>query len=216
MSESAQEEVVKDEQKAGGAPEEKPQPKEEVKKQDPASGYRKDMLKFKDENESLRKKIEDMELAKLQESNQHKEVAEHYKTKAEAAEAEVQKIRDSLVYDRKYAALREAAAAAGMRKEALGDLDLIDMDQLVIETTNTGRINVLGASELIEQQKTQRPHWFGRKSANINGADPEISPDSGGKVTKEQIFKAEKEAVKTGDYAPYQTLLNKYRQQNSL
>jgi len=120
--------------------------------------------------------------------------------------------KKAFIQEKKYSAVKEEALKAGIRPEALADLELIGLDKVDIETTSTGRINVLGVQGAIESLKMSRPHWFGQPKTIINGNLPGVN-NSTGLVTSAEVNKLSMEARKTGDYAAYEKAFKQYRQQ---
>jgi hypothetical protein len=173
-----------------------------------------DLQKYKAKVRELEEAKEKERLERMRQNEQWQELAKEHELKASELANENKTLKESLVFDKKYSAVKAAALSSGLRKEALSDLELIDLEGVEIETTSTGRINVLNADRVVEQLKTQRPHWFGRKGGNINSGDPEVVGSK--EVTYDDLYKAEEKARKSGDYAPYKSLLMKFRQQKSL
>ena len=100
----------------------------------------------------------------------------------------------------------------GIRPEAVNDLQFLDLSEVQIETTDTGRVNIIGEDKFIERTKTLRPHWFGTTAApNVNTATPGIVP--GQQITLADVTAAEKEAKKTGDRSKYMQLVSQYQKQ---
>jgi hypothetical protein len=174
-----------------------------------------DLRKHKDENLKLQAKIREIEDEKLKTNNQFKELYEREKTARTELEQKNERIQKAVVLKEKYSAVKDVAVRMGLRKEAMPDLDLIDMEEVVVETTNTGKVNILGADSFVEKLKAIRPHWFDqRTAAPINSSTPRVS-DPGGPVTTQQILEAEKEGRKKGDLTQYRELYNRYRQQQA-
>jgi len=121
-------------------------------------------------------------------------------------------IQKSLVDNKKFSALKDAAMKAGVRPEAMTDLELVSMDSLQVETTSTGRVNVLGVQAEIDRIKLTRPHWFGGAKTTINGGIPSVN-NPGGLVTKEELIKLSVEAQKSGDYTAYHAKTKQYQTQ---
>ena len=172
-----------------------------------------DLQKYKGRVKELEDAQEQSRISKMREKEQWQDLSSEWQQKAEKHEAENKTLKDSMVYDKKYSAVREFALKAGLRNEALRDLELIDFDDVEVEYTSTGRVNVLNAERAVERIKSSRPHWFGNRRTNVNSNEPEVV--SGGQVSYNDVYKAEEQARKTGDYAPYKALLNKYKEQRS-
>lgn len=152
------------------------------------------LLKEKDE------KVKQAEIERMRQAQDYKQIAEIKEREAQEAIARETRLKESIVYDRKFSEVRAAALKAGLRKEAEADLEMLSLDPVAIETTSTGRINVLGADQFVEHLRLTRPHWFGSNKPSINSASPEVV--ASGSVTEQDIIKLSKEARKTGDWSP--------------
>lgn len=172
-----------------------------------------DMHKFKARAKELESMLEDQKLNKLKENNQWKEIAESKEKEAETLQQQLDAIKNAMVKNTKFNVIKSEAIKRGIRNEALDDLELLNFDDYVtIETTSTGRINVLGADLAIEDLKRKKPHWFGKQSVSMNNASPEAISS---KISYEQVQKELNEAKKTGDYSKAESLLNEYKKQRS-
>lgn len=174
-----------------------------------------DMHRYKREAEKLKQEKEEARSAKLKENNQWKELAEAKELEAKSAREEKERIQNSYLAEKKYSAVREKCAALGLRPEAVSDLEMLDLESVQIETTSTGRLNVLGAEKFAERLKATKPHWFADKSApNVNTKGSRVI-DSDGPVTPAAILAAEKEGRKSGDMSKYNELVKKYQTQRA-
>lgn len=150
---------------------------------------------------------------RMKEQNQWKELAEANEKKAADALAESTRIQTSFLSEKKFSALQSKCTALGLRPEAVSDLEMLDLADITIETTSTGKVNVLGADKYAERLKTLKPHWFtDPKTLNVN-TNGTRTHDKGGAVTTQDLIAAEKEARKTGNLAPYHELHKKYQTQ---
>lgn len=163
----------------------------------------------KEAEDAKRKSEED----NLRANQEWKTLAERHEQKAKDFEQKYNGLNQLIVKDKKISAIREEALKKGIRQEALPDLEILDHKDVTVETTSTGRINVLGVSGAIENLKTLRPHWFGGSAGpGVNTNTPGVN-SPGGEVTIAQITAAEKEMRKTGDATEYNRLSNLYLQQ---
>lgn len=149
----------------------------------------------------------------LREKGEWQQLAELKDEELKAERERISQIKESLINKEKLNALKDAGRKKGMREEALNDLELFGMDDVQVETTSMGNVNVLGVEGAIERLKLQRPYLFGGNRTNVNGNMPNVNNDGAGVVTKEELIKLQKEAKKSGDYAAYQKAHNQYRQQ---
>lgn len=171
----------------------------------------KDMHKYKAQTQELEEKLKQQALDKMKSNEEWQKIAEMKEREAQEATEKATTLQESLVFNKKYEAVKSLALSRGLRQEAVADLDLIGFEDVQIETTSTGRINVLGADKAVDRLKALRPHWFGSRASNVNSDTPEVV--AGEKVTYDQIYKAEKKAKESGDYAPYKALLRQYQNQ---
>lgn len=171
-----------------------------------------DMHKFKKMAREYETKMKEQEMSKLKEQQEWQKIAEIKEKEAAEAVEEANKLKSSFLNTQKYNAIKSAALASGIRKEALNDLELLDFDDdVAIETTNTGKINVLGADAAIKKLKADRPYWFGKSMNSVNTDSPGVS--SGGEITMEKLLKVKAAAGKSGDYKEYEKVLRAYQAQ---
>lgn len=164
------------------------------------------------EREAEQKKKEDARKA-AEASGEWQQVAETSRKEADDARAEVKKLKDAFIYTEKTRALKEAAIAAGIRKESVADLGLIDFPELVVETDEEGSIKVSGADKAVTRLKTIRSHWFQGGAPKVNHNTPTATRSGGGGVTIADLEAAEKEARKTGDYSDYKNKVLQFKTQ---
>lgn len=200
-------------------PEPPADPQDPPKEPEKKDRYKEDLLKEKQARKQLEADLHKLQqdreqdrISKMKEQEQFRELAEEYEQKMKNAEQESSSLKQAVLNDKKLTAVQQAVMKLGIRNEALSDLDMLSMDTLDIETTSHGRVNVLNADEFAQNLKLTKPHWFGRRSGNLNGSEPEVVHT--GAVTLGMVKKAEQEYRKTGDSTKYETLLIKYKQQS--
>jgi hypothetical protein len=163
----------------------------------------------------LEAKVRSDEEKKLKDANNWEQFAKLKEEEAVAAKAESAKFKQAIVERERITAIREEAMKAGIRKEAIADLNLIDFTELKIETGSDGKVSVTGADKAITRLKALRPYWFGSGTPNVNPNTPSATSSSN-TVTWEQLKEAEAKAKKTGsadDQAAYRDTLIKFGQQ---
>ena len=171
-----------------------------------------EMHKYKKTAKEYEATIKNQEMQKLKDQQEWQKIAELREREAREAKQEADQLKNSFLSSRKYEALKNAALANGIRKEALNDLELLDFDDHVaVETTNTGKINIIGAEAAIKKFKADRPHWFGKSTGHINSDNPEVVSGEG--ITMDKVMKAQAEARKTGDWSKYKDALARYQAQ---
>lgn len=171
-----------------------------------------DMHKYKGQLREISSASQAEKEKLLREQNNWQELAQLQESKAREAEEKLQQLQSALVNREKYSALKDAAMKAGIRSEALSDLELVGLDKVQVETTSTGRVNVIGVGQTIESLKLSRPHWFGGAKTNVSGSIPSVD-GSQALVTSQELVKLSVEARKSGDYATYEKKLKAFQQQ---
>lgn len=104
--------------------------------------------------------------------------------------------------------MKAAALQAGLRPEAIDDLEALELDLVDVESTSKGRLNVLGVDEQIKKLQKAKPHWFGGKTApKLNAGNPRVNgggdDGDGAGITMEAVRALEKKA-RTGTVADKQ------------
>lgn len=211
-TEVSKEEVVDSKQTENTSNEDAPMTKEEFEH------FKTDFFKLKEKNNTLlteKQKLES-DLKRTQEERMKKDqewqkLAELKQQEADEYKQKLDGMNHAIVMDKKFSALKTAALQSGIRKEALDDLEMLSLDDIVIETTSTGRHNVLGVDQYLSKLKMTKPHWFASKGASVNANTPEVS--AGGSVSYQDIRKAEDKARISGDWAPVKKLMQQYNAQ---
>jgi hypothetical protein len=172
-----------------------------------------DLHKWKNQAKELSVKSAAEREKLLVEQGRWEELAKEKDARLRELEERDAKTRQAFVDEKKFSAVKEAALKSGIRSEALPDLELVSLDKVQVETTSTGRVNVLGVEHAIEQLKLSRPHWFGGTKTVISGSDPQVNSTTTGIVNQKDLIKLSMEAQKTGDYTAYEKAFKQFRQQ---
>ena len=155
-----------------------------------------DLHKYKSRVKELETAAETGRLDKLREKEQWQDLSKEWQDKAEKSETRANDLEQGMIFDKKYSAVREIALRSGLRNEALRDLELVSLEDVEIEVTSTGRVNVLNADKAVERLKSSRPHWFGRRGkCNVNANEPEVVV-SGKEVTYNDVVKSRRDCKK--------------------
>jgi hypothetical protein len=140
---------------------------EELKAQAKAADdYKRDMLRFKEtlkakeaELDAISKQRSEAEKAQLVEKEQFKALYERSEAeKAEAvkrSEAAQQTVQRYIVHRE----LVEKALTAGLKRDAVSDLKLLDVSGIQVEASGAD-IRVLGVDDWVSSLKKTRGHWF--------------------------------------------------------
>lgn len=174
-----------------------------------------ELNKHKSTAQKLKEQLDADKTNKMKEQNQWKELAEAKERELAEEREKAERLQNSYLDEKKYTAVQAACQKLGLRAEALSDLEMLDLEQVQIETTNTGKINVLGAERFAERLKSLKPHWFATQTAPSVNTNGTRVLDSGGAITPKMLLDAEKEGRKSGDMSKYQTLFKSYQTQRA-
>lgn len=196
--------------------EQKPEPTipEGFVAQDVFERQKKDMLKYKEEAQALKKQNEEARLQRLKETQNWEAVAKEKESEAAQERQRREALESSIVQHQKFMALKTEALKQNMHQSSLDDLELLDLPELQVETTSTGKILVTGADRAIANLKTLRPHWFKQNAPSINPATPETHQAPSDKVTMEVLAKLEQDYKKNPTQAnkeAYSNAIKKYK-----
>lgn len=175
-----------------------------------------DMHKFKTEKADLERRLADMKVQGHKEKEDWKSVAEHHENDAKSLRQQYEGLKESLVNERKVSALTAEATKQGINPASIPDLELLDFEEITVETTSTGKILVSGADRAIAKLKTLRPHWFNKSVPSVNPATPNLGTPHNGQVTIADLNAAETQWKKTksdADKKAYYDLIQKYKTQ---
>lgn len=172
--------------------------------------------KFKQDNIKAKKRMQELEAQleverrnKLKEKEDWKSYAETLEKELESTKTERQALSQAMIYDKKVEAIRISALNTGIRKDAIKHLEKFGTDGVEIETTSTGRINVLGADQFVARLKAEAPYLFDVKGSKVNAESPSMIGKS--EITIEKLNELRDHWKKTGDSAPYQAALLEFR-----
>lgn len=177
-----------------------------------------DIQKFKQlakeyEAEVARKEqmLKDQEEQKLAEANDWKQLAEKRALELKDMEGKYSSLNSNIVRREKLSVLEKAAMQLGIKN--VDDIASFGLDaDVVVETTSTGRINVLGADEAVKKLKQDRPYLFKSGSGSINTGEPGVS-SSGNAVSFAELEKARIKAESSGDYKEYENMHQRFMSQ---
>lgn len=160
------------------------------------------------EYETQLKSVKDNQL-KAQEN--WKEYALNKEKEAQEATERYENARQSIVDDKVFSSLKDDARKMGIRDEALSDLELLDWkEKIMIEQTDTGRVNVLGTKSYIEQLKNSKPHWFKSGKSAISTDNPEVVSNQSATVDLDTLMNLKKKYKESGDKKDYESYLSAY------
>lgn len=183
----------------------------------PREAYEKvmaDLHKYKKQVRTFEQTTKEKDLAALKEKQDWQKIAEIKEREAKEATEARDNLTRTIVQTQKHAAIKEQALKSGILETALDDLELLNWNDVKVETTSTGRIVVDGAEDAISRLKTLKPHWFGKSTTNVNSRVPSIDKKTD-IVKTDDLVKMRKEAMKSGDYSAYEAAFNKYKKQSN-
>lgn len=168
--------------------------KSELKKAlDDMMKFKKQAQEFQNQAKSYEQKVKEAEERQLEEKQEYKTLYEQTKQKLEEEKQTGHKLRSAFESDKKFEVLKRAAVKAGLRDESLDDLEYLDTSAVIVEKTDQGRMNIIGAEEFVDGLKERKPFWFkDSKAPNLNTTDG--SPGAGPKeLSAQQILKLQKD-----------------------
>ena len=173
-----------------------------------------DMHRYKEEARKNADELQKLRDKDMRDKDQWKEYASAKEKEANDYKTKYETVTKSITERAKISQVREAALKLGLVETAIDDLELMDLKDVVVETTSTGRINVIGAKAAAERIKSIRPHWFSEnRTPNVNGNTPTVmKPGGAGSVSYDDLKKLEEDARKTGDYTEYKRKLMEFKQ----
>lgn len=167
-------------------------------------------------NSDMRGEIDNLKLTTHKDKDDWKTVAQIKEQEAEEIKAKYKGLQSAVINAEKNKKLSEAAIKAGINPVALPDLELLDLPEVTVQTTNNGKILVEGADLAIQKLKTLRPHWFGTQVPGINPETPNTFPANPNSITLQMLQTANDTFNKTksdSDKKIYENLLMKYNAQ---
>lgn len=177
---------------------------------------KKDLTRAKQERDELQRQLDEQKLASHKAKEDWKAVAAHHEEKAKDLETKYTGLKTSLLSEKKLTALTIEAQKRGINPAAIPDLDLLDMEEITVEATSTGKILVSGADKAVDSLMRIRPHWFSKSVPGINTATPEANRPSNGTVTVAELNAAGAQYNKSkseSDRKAYYDIIQKYKSQ---
>lgn len=160
-----------------------------------------ELNKYKALAVELQNKFKNQELEAARAANDWQKVAEHKEKELNDLLAKHEGFKKAVISDKKLSAIREEAIKAGLRKEAVGDLGLLDYPEVRLQTDDEGQFKVEGADKAIQRLKTTRPYLFQTSMPSVNLNTPTVTGGGGDKLTYESISKLEAEYKKNPNSA---------------
>lgn len=152
-----------------------------------------ELNKYRAKATELETKFKQRESDELKNNQKWQELAELKEKEAAQAIEEKEKLKSAIVTKEKMSAIREAAIQAGLRKESIPDLRLIDFPEVKLETNSEGEFTASGADKAIQRLKSLRPHWFQTAAPSINSSSPVVTGDSSAITYEKHVKPAQEE-----------------------
>lgn len=174
-----------------------------------------DMHRFKEENRKLAEELKSLRDKDMRDKEQWKEFGSAKEQEANEWKSKYDALSKSIMERAKLTAVKEQAMKLGLVESAYEDLELLEMRDVVVETTSTGKVNVIGAKSAAERIKSLKPHWFSDKPKvpTVNNLNPEVRRAQDRATTYQDLAKLEEEAKKTGDYTEYHKRIKELKTQ---
>lgn len=157
-----------------------------------------ELADIKKQLEEQNKRLEGFKVQGMKDKEMWKELAETKEKEAEAAKSELSNFKKAYVDNEKFGALKIELMKMGMIPEALNDIGGEWVDLCEVETTSTGRINVLNAKSVAETLKAKKPYFFGKpNTSNVNTQTPSVGGSSSGAITPATVLELGRKYEKT-------------------
>lgn len=171
-----------------------------------------DMHRFKTEAKKNKEQLDALQAetaaskaAKDQETGNFKNLWEAEKTARVAADEKADRMRTAVVQSERHRAVYPELKKAGFRDDAKNLLEKLDLSDIEVEFTTSGRISCLGVDTFVEKIKREHAYAFETKKA------PRTNSGGGGggggngttKWTPESLFAFEQKCKANRDMAPY-------------
>jgi hypothetical protein len=150
---------------------------------------------YKAKVQEFESKMKAKEVEELTANQKWKELAELKEREAAEASEKAEKLKSAIINKEKISAIKEAALQAGLRKESIPDLRLIDFPEVTLQNSSEGEFSVSGADKAIQRLKALRPHWFQSSIPAVNSSSPVVTGD-GSSISFDNVKKLQDEYKK--------------------
>lgn len=167
-----------------------------------------DLHRFKTEAKEAKAQLEQVQQDNLKKAQDFKTLWENEQKLRTDAEAGLGKLKNAIVNNEKYTAIKTAAMKAGLRADAVDMLDHIPVEGVEVEATNQGRFLVHGADTFVEHLKKKMPFAFSNtETPKFNGGG------ASGSAKAESITAAQLVSIQRTDPAKYPAAMRQYMEQ---
>lgn len=155
--------------------------------------YKKQANELGGEISSLKAQLGDLQTKILEKDQDWKKIAEVKSAEVNDWKSKYEKSNKAFVGTQVFNAIQAKAMAAGIRPEAMPDLELLSHDGVGVEVTQSGRMIVSGAEEYVEKLKASRSHWFkAPEPPTVNSGGSGSAGNYGGDITAAMLYELEK------------------------
>jgi hypothetical protein len=171
-----------------------------------------DVHRYKNDAREKEEALKKFQNQQLEQNQKYKELWEQTKKEAESYQEKANLMEKAFMN-------REIKRQLEMEAMKMGLIDsdamhaFVNQDDILVEGTTTGKINVLNAKQVLEGLKLKKPYLFNtQKSVGINTQTPSVMTSN--EVTMDQVMEAQSKYNKTKrkeDAQVYQDLLLKYK-----
>jgi len=149
-----------------------------------------ELTQYKTKAIELENKFKNQELEQAKASQEWQKVAELHEKTAKEYQDKFERFKSAVVSDKKLSAIREEAIKAGIRKESLADLGILDYPEVKLDTDSEGNFLVEGADKAVQRLKTLRGHWFQSVAPKVHAESPSVT-GAGNQVSWDDLKKLE-------------------------
>lgn len=176
---------------------------------DASGSLRAQNAQLNDQIKQLQTQLDGLQSKGLEDSKQWETLAKQRADKIKELETQLTNTNKSILDRDRFSAVKDACLKAGLRPDAVQDLDIVDLSPVQVEATNKGRTIVHGADDFAAKLKAARPYWFSDAPPNVNTSAPRLGPDGAlKKISLDDVKAAEAEYKKSGSRESMQRYQN--------
>lgn len=164
--------------------------------------------------DSLKSEFDTLKTKVAADGNDYKSLYDAEKTKTADLSQKTERLTGSVFHGERYRAVYPELKKAGLRDDAANLIDRLNLEEVEVEATSTGRFNCLGVSAFVEKVKAEFPYAFEhRKAGKVNsGGAGGGSDDTPKDWTPDKLVKLEKDCRLKGNMEPYHKAYKEYRE----
>ena len=160
--------------------------------------YKKGMKDLQDQIDIQNKKSKGAEEEALRKNNSYKTLYENKVKDFDDLSGKHKRFQEGFLDNEKFNAVRQEAIKAGMHDGALEDIERFNLDGVIVEQTDQGRVLVSGQSEWIAELKKMKPFLFKQADSPVfNGGGGASLPIRDTEITASDVVYLERKWKKT-------------------